>query len=76
MPDSVIVTVPGIEQGNTQQMTDLLRNINDDMDTFDPYIAKVSGTVLTSFERSLIRSYLVWKVMKNANTNEVPNPGR
>lgn len=73
MGDQVKITVEGVD--SKEQMSDLLQAINDDLNDFDPYMSRVGGSVLTNFERIVIRSYLVWKVIKpkDEDIREVPN---
>ncbi len=73
MGDQVKIVVEGVQ--SKEQMGDLLRVINEDLNDFDPYMKRVGGSILTNFERSILRSYLVWKVIqpKDEEIREIPN---
>lgn len=73
MADVVKVTVEGVQ--SKEDMLKLLEAINQDINDFEPYMVKVGGGPLSSFEAQAIRSYLVWKVakIKDEDIREVPN---
>lgn len=73
MADEVKITVEGVQ--SKADMETLLRAVNQDIRDFEPYMARVGGSPLTSSEAATIRTYMVWKVLqlKDEDIRTVPN---
>jgi hypothetical protein len=73
MADGVKVTVEGVQ--SKEDMLKLLEVVNQDIRDFEPYMTRVGGSPLTSWEAAVIRTYLVWKALdiKDEDITAVPN---
>ena len=60
---AVKVQVQGVS--SKEDMAVLLAAIEEDLKAFDEYYVKVAGSALVSFERANIRSYIIWKTLKD-----------
>lgn len=68
----VKVQVPGVS--SKKDMPALLSAIEEELKAFDIYFGRVAGSALMNFEKANIRSYIVWKVLKDdARPSEISN---